>query len=66
MKMGVLYNVVKVREQDNVMGELKNMGIQYARDGRSLDELTYKELVLQLAIAKVVDIDIENDDNNWF
>lgn len=64
--MGVLYNVIKAKKEENVLERLREKGIYVARDGRPLHKLTYKELVMQLAIAQAIDVDVEHSDNKWF
>jgi hypothetical protein len=64
--MGVLYDVMQVKKRENVLERQKEQGIRTARDGRPLSDLTYKELIVQLAIADVIDVDVENQENKWF
>lgn len=64
--MALLGNVMQVMKENNVMGELKDRGIRNARDGRELNELTYKELIVELALARVSDTKVEHPSNEWF
>lgn len=64
--MGLLYNAVKARQAENVAAELKQRGIHSTKDGTPIDQLSYKEQVVQLALAKVREVDVENSNNKWF
>lgn len=64
--MGILHNAMQVKKQENVMERLIEKGIKFARDGRKLNELTYKELRLELVFADFSDVNVDSADNSWF
>lgn len=75
--MGVLLESVKSQRKLNqsvpkdfkreyVMDELKTLNVSVSRSGRPIAELSYAELKQELAIASVLNINIESQEKKFF
>jgi hypothetical protein len=67
--MGVLYNSVKLQQKmkrEFVLDHLKKMGVTHSEEGKSIDELSYRDLKYELVLAVFRKIDVEKEENKWF
>ncbi|SDM17851.1 hypothetical protein [Bacillus sp. OK048] len=66
--MGLLYNVATIPnlKRNHIIERLLAKGIKETKDGTSIYELSYRELKLQLAIVRCLEIEVESSENGWF
>lgn len=66
--MGVLYNVTKLQnnKREFMIDRLQELGIVKTKDGKPVHELSYQELKMELAMAEICNVDVENPENKWF
>jgi hypothetical protein len=66
--VGLLFNVATLPDlkRNHIIERLLAKGIKETKDGTSIHDLSYRELKLQLSIARCLEIEVENGDNKWF
>jgi hypothetical protein len=66
--VGILHSIATLPElkRNHIIERLLAKGIRETKDGTSIYELSYKDLRLQLSIARCLEIEVESSDNRWF
>jgi hypothetical protein len=66
--VGLLFNISTLPElkRNHIIERLLAKGIKETKDGKSIHELSYRELKLQLSIARCLEIEVESSENGWF
>lgn len=67
--MGILYYTVTTLpelKKNHIIERLLEKGIKETKDGTSIYDLDYRALIIELSIARCLEVAIEKDDNKWF
>jgi hypothetical protein len=66
--VGLLFNVSTLPnlKRNHIVERLLAKGIKETKDGKSIYELSYRELKLQLSIARCLEVEMESSENKWF
>jgi hemerythrin superfamily protein len=66
--MGILYNSMKLKnkmKKEMVIERLHELGVK-EHQGKSVQDIEYKELLTVLVLAEMKQVDIEHPDHKWF
>jgi hypothetical protein len=67
--MGILFHASQMKKnmkQEMVLERLLELGVKETQTGKSVYELDYEDLLIELVLAEMRQVDVEHPDHKWF